>query len=71
MKVWISGQVHRKGSEMEGWQFRGVFETKQEAVEVCQNRDSFIFSAELNQSYFWKNWPGPDCLHPLAMEVAP
>ena len=65
--MWIVGKYFETESNtiIQAWEFFGVFDNKQKAIEQCEDENYFIAPAELNQVLSKKSiiWPG--CYYPL------
>lgn len=51
-ELWVCGQL--KGSYDERgsvWEFQGVFQNEQRAIDACKNENYFIFPVELDKEF--------------------
>lgn len=47
MKVWIAGKTI--DASVPAWEFTGVFDTEQKAVDMCRTEDYFVGLVEMNE----------------------
>lgn len=59
MELWIVGK-YKSGEKLNVvWDFNGVFDTEEKAIEACRDSSYFVAPAILNQSLAGEtmNWP--------------
>jgi hypothetical protein len=50
MRLWIVGKpTANESSSQVAWEFQGVFNTRDQAVDACTGPNHFLFPATLNQ----------------------
>ena len=65
MKLWIAGQVRsREDAEEKRWEFQGVFDTEQLAVDACKGELYFIAPVQLNEELPHETLLMPGCYYP-------
>jgi len=60
-KLWLVGQMIEPR-----WEFYGVFETEEEAIEECLNEDFFIGPIFVGKSLPYGTLPWPGAYYPKA-----
>lgn len=58
MRVWIVGKVNKKNHKQ--WEFQGVYDDEQKAIDVCEDEFWFIGPAQMNTHIPTEtvDWPG-------------
>jgi hypothetical protein len=70
MKLWIVGKWYETSSnpEIQDWEFSGVFDDEQKAIDQCKDKSYFIGPVELNQILPEEPTIWPGCYYPLYKE---
>jgi len=57
-KVWIVGKTDE--TDYLRWEFQGVFDDEQEAINVCEDETWFVGPAQMNERISSRrvDWPG-------------
>ena len=66
--LWIVGQA--KSDDGKRWEFQGVFDTEQLAVDACKGELYCVAPVQLNEELPHETLPMPGCYYPL-FEPAP
>lgn len=58
MQVWIVGKVDR--TDHRRWEFQGVYDDRQEAIDICEDETWFVAPAWMNEYIATEtvSWPG-------------
>jgi|SaaInl8_200m_RNA_FD_contig_21_1026747_length_281_multi_3_in_0_out_0_1 hypothetical protein len=62
-QLWIVGKVSNSENYKE-WEFQGIFEDKQKAINTCETELYFIAPAQLNKTIPQKPQPWPGAYYP-------
>jgi len=63
MKLWIVGKYRGEGGSI-SWDFVGVFDNEDVAVDACLDYTFFVGPAYLNEDVGNKNIEWPGCYYP-------
>lgn len=64
MNLWIVGKFRGDYEDRIAWEFQGVFDSEDAAIEACRDASYFVGPAELNNplQHETSEWPG--CYYP-------
>ena len=66
MTLWIVGKMW---SIVEQWEYQGIFDNEQAAVDACKDENWFIGPVEMNTKVPVQREPWPGAYYPLAGKV--
>ncbi len=71
MTLWLVGQLKAEMPEGKAWEFQGIFDDKQKAIDACVTDYFFVGPVTLNEALpvesMTEGWPG--CYYPLLQEA--
>ena len=73
-KLWVCGKIckciedfrNEKREIFTAWEFCGIFDSEEKAIEECIDNNFFIFSSSLNKKILKKSHIAPDSYFPKA-----